>query len=126
LKRLILTLVVSSLLSGCFWLVAAGGTGTIGAFAWRDGNLARNYGEPLSTSWDATLYACRLQNLEVTEKKVDSFRGKIKANHDELGAVRIDLEKWTKNETEITVRVGVLGNRKGSEQIHDEIAKALR
>jgi len=126
LKRIFIILVASFLFTGCVWIVAAGSTGTMGAFAWHDGNLARNYGEPIPITFEATLNACKLQGLNVTSAELYSHRGRVIVKNSNDETIRIFLEKWTEFETRITVRVGLLGDIDLSRQIHSEVANSLR
>lgn len=113
-------------MSGCFYLVA-GGTGAAGTYVWLNGSLARNYKQPLETAWEGSLHALRVLRMPVEEKRHDAFYGVIKARMakgDEV--LKVTLERWTERETKITVRAGVLGDRKISEGVHEEIERALK
>lgn len=125
-RRLLAALIVMPLVSGCFWAVA-GGAGAAGTYVWMNGNLSRNYTQPMETAWEGTLHALRVLQLPVEERKHDAFFGVIKARmakRDEI--MKITLERWTDTETKISVRAGVFGDRKISERVHEEIEKALK
>ena len=124
-KRFVSALIAAQIFSGCLFAVA-GSTGAVGTFVWLNGNLTRNYGQPLETAWEGTLHAVRNLKLKVVESKVDGFNGFIRIDTVKGEEIHINLERWTNVETKITVRVGVLGDRNKSERIHREIALALK
>ncbi|MBI4666587.1 MAG: DUF3568 family protein [Nitrospinae bacterium] len=125
-KKLALLALVMAPLYGCVALVA-GGAGAAGAYMWTHGNLTRNYHQPMETTWEGALHALSVLNLPVIEQEHDKFNGRIKAKmavkNDQLIII---MERWTDNETKVTVRAGPLGNRGISERVHEEIARALK
>jgi len=110
--------------AGCFWAVASGGV-VAGAYIWKQGRLSRNYNQPLSTAFEGALHALNVLGYKVTRVDRGEYRGFIQAPYKKRDTMTVSLEKWTENETRITVRAGVPGNRAISEQVHDEINKAL-
>jgi len=124
-RRLIAITLLAPLMSGCFWIVA-GGAGAAGTYVWVNGNLSRNYRQPMETTWEGTLHALRVLRLPVEERKHDAFYGIIKARLARGEELRVTLERWTDTETKVTVRAGALGDRNVSERVHEEIDKALR
>ena len=109
---------------GC-QVLALGGAGVVGAYAWINGNLTRNYAQPLETAWEGTMHAVRTLRLNVVKQKRDAFNGLIDIELVKGDPMRISLERWTDRETRITVRVG-LGDREVSIRVHEEIARSLK
>lgn len=125
-RKLILAAMLMAFTGSCAF-VLAGSAGMAGAYAWSQGELSRNYRQPLVTAWEGVKHALNVSKLVVEEQTVDSHYGKMTANTPgKEEKVTVSLEKWTKTETRITVRVGVMGDRPKSERIHEEIEKALR
>ncbi len=124
-RRTVAILLLAPFFAGCFWLVA-GGAGVAGAYAWINGNLSRNYKQPIETTWKGSLRALRKLKLKVTERKHDAFNGYIKAELVKGDVVKLSLERWTNNETRVIVRVGMLGDRDISMRVHEQIEKELR
>jgi len=125
-KKLVLAALLSAFTGSCA-LALAGSAGVAGAYGWSHGELARNYRQPLETTWEGAKHAINVLRLTVGEQTLNGHYGKIVAKtpgKDEKTI--ISLEKWTKTETRVTVRVGLIGDRPQSEHIHEEIAKALR
>lgn len=125
-KKLILSLLLLGFTGSCAF-VLAGSAGVAGAYVWSQGDLSRNYRQPLATAWEGVKHAISVSRLVVEEQTIDPHYGKIVANtHGGDEKVIVSLEKWTKTETRVTVRVGVMGDRPKSERIHEEIEKALK
>lgn len=125
-KKLILMALMVVFTGSCAF-VLAGSAGMVGAYAWSQGELSRNYRQPLVTAWEGVKHALGVSKLVVEEQAIGPHYGKIVANTPGSGEkVIVGMEKWTKAETRVTVRVGVMGDRPKSERIHEEIEKALR
>ncbi len=111
--------------AGCFWAVA-GGIGAVGGYAWVNGNLSRNYQQPIETAWEGTMHAIRVLKLKVVDQKHDAFNGYITVKMAKGDIISVKLERWTAQETKITIRVGALGDRDVSMTLHDQIEKELK
>ena len=111
-------------LSGCAAVIAAGvGVGVgFGTYKYLEGNLQRDYIGPPDTLWEATLAA--MDDLQVASqvKERDFFGGLIKGIMHDGTKITINMKRLTDNSTEVGVRVGVFGDRKRSEVIHNKIA----
>lgn len=125
-KNLILAALIAVLTGSCAF-VFVGSAGMAGAFAWSKGDLIRNYNQPLETAMEGVKHALGSLRLKIETQSRDDHYGKITARAEwSDDKIVIGLEKWTRTETRITVRVGALGDRERSEKIHDQIEKALR
>ncbi|MGD8995602.1 MAG: DUF3568 family protein [Syntrophobacterales bacterium] len=115
-------------LSGCAAVIAAGvGVGVgFGTYKYLEGNLQRDYIGPPDTLWEATLTA--LDDLQVAAevKERDFFGGLIKGIMHDGTKITINMKRLTDNSTEVGVRVGVFGDRKRSETIHNKIAENFK
>ncbi len=124
-KRLSAAILLVPFVAGCLWAVA-GGAGAAGAYAWVNGNLSRNYKQPIETAWEGSMHALRVMRLKVVDQKHDGFNGYITVKMVKGDNISVKLKRWTAQETKITIRVGVLGDRDVSMTLHDQIEKELR
>ena len=115
-------------LSGCAVLIAtAVGVGVgYGTYKYVDGNLQRDYIGPPDTLWEATLTAMDDLKVAAEVQERDYFGGLIKGIMHDGTKITIKMKRLTDNSTEVGVRVGVFGNRKRSEVIHNKIAENFR
>ncbi len=123
-RRLVVMAVLAPMAAGCFWAVAGGGA-VAGAYIWKQGRLSRNYNQPLATTFEGALHALNVLGYKVTRIDRGEYRGFIQTPYNKTDTLTVSLEKWTETETRVIVRAGVLGDRAISEQVHDEINKAL-
>lgn len=125
-KKLLLIAALAALTGSCA-VVMVGSAGAAGAYGWSQGELGRNYRQPIATAWEGVKHSLGVLRLTVEEQKINDYSGKIvAASHERDEAITVSLEKWTNTETRVSVRVGVIGDRAKSEKIHEEIEKALR
>ena len=111
---------------GSLAFVIAGPAGEAGALGWTQGELSRNYRQPLATAWEGVKYALGVLKLAVEEQKINAYYGEIVVSSSDDETATISLEKWTNTETRISVRVGGVTDRALTGKIHEEIEKALR
>ncbi|PKN19777.1 MAG: hypothetical protein CVU71_05225 [Deltaproteobacteria bacterium HGW-Deltaproteobacteria-6] len=114
------------LFSGCAVLAVGGaavsaGTGT---FLYIDGELKTDY----AASFDKTWSACEkmvadMRGMEVRPVK-EIAQGKITTViNDEK--VKIEVTYRTKDQTNVSIRVGLVGDKLSSQRLHDKIAENL-
>ena len=115
-------------LSGCAVVIAtAVGVGVgFGTYKYVDGNLQRDYIGPPDTLWEATLTAMDDLKVALEVKERDYFGGLIKGIMHDGTKITIKMKRLTDNSTEVGVRVGVFGDRKRSEVIHNKIAENFK
>jgi hypothetical protein len=115
------------LFPACVSLVVGGaaiGAGTVGTFYYIDGNLRTDYFASFDKVWSASEKAVAdLRGLEVTPSK-EMAQGKIAAtiNNDK---VKIEITYKAKNQTTVSIRVGLMGDKLSSQLLHDKIAENL-
>jgi hypothetical protein len=114
------------LFSGCAVLAVGGaavGAGT-GTFLYVDGELKADY----SASFDKVWSACEkmvadMRGMEVRPVK-EIAQGKISTViNDEK--VKIEVTYRSKDQTSVSIRVGLVGNKLSSQRLHDKIAENL-
>jgi len=113
------------LLSGtsCFWLVV-GGAGA-GTYRYIKGDLTRNYAVDLDRAFDASRQAMKSLSISLTDQQKDSLGAVLKGERSDGSSVKIVLEPAAGNSTTITVRVGVMGNRRMAGEVHEKIQASL-
>ncbi len=125
--RIWLFFICITLLAGCDAALTVGNK-TIGLssgdFIYTDGYLQTLYNYPIDKVWkacEATLADMKASAVE-RERKISS--GAITAMaYDEK--VRISVEYIAKNQTAVSIRVGLSGNNIASQLIHEKIANNL-
>jgi len=114
--------------SGCAAVIAAGvGAGVgFGTYKYLEGNLQRDYIGPPDKLWQATLTA--MVDLQVASEvqERDYFGGLVKGIMHDGTKITIKMKRLTDNSTEVGVRVGVFGDMKRSEVIHNKIAENFK
>ena len=116
-----LMLIALAGLSGCA-VVAAGAMAGGGTYAYISGWGTKTYNVDLDKAFEAALDACDDLNLSVQKQARHLSEAEIEAKDGE-SSVWIDFESRGVHVTEVSVRVGVLGDKVASERVHDRIAK---
>jgi hypothetical protein len=115
-------------LSGCAAVIAAavGAGAGFGTYKYVEGNLKRDYIGPPEKIWEATLTAMDDLRVASEVKEKDYFGGLIKGIMHDGTKITIKMKRLTDNSTEVGVRVGIFGDMKKSEIIHDKIAEKFK
>lgn len=113
--------------AGCAPIVLLGAGGAAGAAGYKfsQGALLVIYEAPYMETWDATLLALGGMNLKVKKQQHDITRGKIEAQRSDETSVVISMKYRSPEETEVSIRVGVFGDKDTSMLIKEEIRKTL-
>ena len=114
--------------SGCTRWVVAGATAAgvgVGTYSYIKGNLKRNYEAPIDKLWEKTLTAVEELRLKPESKQYDAFGGIIKGKMADGKTFEIKLARMGEKSTEVGVRIGIFGDRRKSEAIHDKIAAKI-
>jgi len=114
--------------SGCAAVIAAGvGVGVgFGTYKYLEGNLQRDYIGPPDKLWQATLTAMDKLQVASEVQERDYFGGLVKGIMHDGTKITIKMKRLTDNSTEVGVRVGVFGEMKRSEVIHNKIAENFK
>lgn len=124
-KRTRLMLLLSSLIFfyGCAAVLLGVGAGVgIGAYKYVEGNLIREYPVAYTKAWDASNTALANLKIGVTNSLNNGAKGTIEAVQKDGAKVVLNLKDKGQKVTSISVRVGILGDRKAAENIHNAIA----
>lgn len=118
---------VLMMLSGCDAALTVGNRTigvTSGQFLFTDGYLSSHYNYPLNRVWEACEQVITEMKATNVEKNLKISRGTINAvAHDEK--IQILVEYVSKEQTSVSIRVGVSGNNMASQLIHEKIANKL-
>lgn len=120
-----LMLLVSSLIFfyGCAAVLLGVGAGVgIGTYKYVEGNLIREYPVAYAKAWDAANGALANLKIGVTSSFRNETKGTIEAVQKDGTKVVLNLKDKGQSVTSISVRVGILGDRKSAEKIHNVIA----
>ena len=103
----------------------AGTVAGIGSYKYYHGVLTVVYEAPYIDTWEATLTSLDNLGVKVEKKRHDLTAAKIVAKQADKKTVSISLQYNSSQETEVTIRVGLLGNKSASDLIKEEIRKVL-
>ena len=124
-KRTRLLLLLSSLIFfyGCAAVLLGVGAGVgIGAYKYVEGNLIREYPVVYAKAWNAANGALANLKIGVTSSFNNGTKGTIEAVQKDGTKIVLNLKDKGQRVTSISVRVGMLGDRKSAEVIHNAIA----
>ncbi len=106
-------------------LVAAGAGAGVGTVAYIKGELVTEINAPMETAMRAVHNALSVLKLRTLTEQSDAFTGKVTARSAHDDDITILLTRITDTNTEISIRVGIFGDRKFSQAILDEVKKQL-
>ena len=113
-------------LAGCTGVAVLGGAAAgIAGYKWYEGALEVIYQAPYIETWDAALRALEGMNLQIKSKEHDLIAGRIEAKRADKKDVSVDVKYKSSNETDVVIRVGLLGDKAAADAIHQEIRKEL-
>lgn len=109
------------LLTGCIAAAVGVAAGSIGVIAYANGELLTTERIALGDAWEATLQAVETLELRVEQKPKDGLSGQVTARTADGTKVTIKLTRQSAELTDLSIRVGVFGDRAKSQQILAEI-----
>ncbi|MBN1457785.1 MAG: DUF3568 family protein [Sedimentisphaerales bacterium] len=119
-----LTMVLLLLMAGCTAAIVGGSER---AYSHVRGDLLGIVPEPLEKAYPASVKALEdLERYEITEREVNIINGHIVAYDPQARKVKVDLSKTEHNQTRISIRIGLVGDRVESILIYDRIQHYLR
>ncbi|MBI4660270.1 MAG: DUF3568 family protein [Verrucomicrobia bacterium] len=114
------------LLSGCAAALLTGGAAAgAGAVAYVRGELKSTEAAALEKVWTATLAAMSDLEFSVTKKEKDALSARAVARGANDKKIQVDLKRLSDRDTEVRIRVGILGDESISRQVLDKIKKRL-
>jgi hypothetical protein len=121
LKNLMLILMLLS--TGCAALVV-GGAVAVGTYTYVAGQLNRTYNANLDSTYQATLAGCEALGLPQQAQQKQLSHATVKVTDGDRN-VWIILKAQSSTTTEVSIRVGYLGDEIASRRIHDAILTRL-
>ncbi len=120
--RIIILLLSLTFMWGCAlaWIGAGAGLG-VGTYKYIEGNVVYVYPLAYDAAWDAANNALANLFISISKSMSEDHKGTIDAVRKDGKKVVIKLEEKTKGITEISIRIGLLGDREDAEKIHEEI-----
>lgn len=125
-KRCLIPLIISLYLAGCTGAAVLGGAaaGIVG-YKFYEGALEVTYQAPYMQTWDAALRVMDRMKLQVRRKEHDLTAGTIEAKRVDKKDVKLHVKYRSSNETDVVIRVGIMGDEAAADAIHQEIRKEL-
>jgi uncharacterized lipoprotein len=114
-------------ITGCAPVIFLGGAAAgIGGYKYYKEVLTVVYEAPFDNTWDASIKALEDMEFSIESQTKELGSGKISTNEDEKHKkVTLTLQYKSVQETEVTIRVGLLGDETASNVIKDKIASLL-
>lgn len=124
-RPLILFMLLS--LAGCAvgaGFIAGTAMGIVG-YKYYEGKLIVIYQAPFMDTWDATLRTLKRIKIKIKSSRHGLTSGNIKAVGLDNEPINISFKYISSQETQVGIRVGLLGDKKASSTIKEEIRKEL-
>ena len=99
------------------------GGDTSAEYSW--GKLIKQFDVPLQEAFQATRTTMRELSLRKTSIERDGFTGHFEYMDLEGNTINIRLEKLSRARTEVSIRVGLLGDRRQSTILLDELERRM-
>ena len=125
-KLCILAFFISIVLTSCAPAAFIGGAALgVGGYKYYDGKLVVIYPAPLEKTFDASIQAIENLEYQIVERQRKLMSGKILTSGSVKDQVRLSFKYNSMDETEVIIRVGLLGDEAESNKIKDKISDYL-
>lgn len=125
-RRFIIGLLMGLVASGCAASFLATGAGLgAGTYAWIQGELKRTYPATYDAVWNASSDALQSLEMPVVSQQRDALKGTIMAKRVDGSDVRVNVKYLTDKTTQVSVRIGLFGDRADSSRVHETIQARL-
>ncbi|WP_447978626.1 DUF3568 family protein [Candidatus Nitrospira bockiana] len=118
------TLVLAWSVAGCAALLIGAAGGTAGA-VYVLGKLKEEVNQPVPVVHEATVQALKDLEVRVVDDKADKLTARTEGELADGRQVWIDLQAKGERATELTIRVGVMGDEARSRRILEAITRRL-
>ena len=113
--------------AGCAAVLVAGGAAAgAGVVYWVEGALRTTLGYPIRSVHDATVQSLKDLSIGIVADKTESFSGEIESALRGGSNVRVYLKAVSSTATEVTIRIGVFGDKAQSEMVLNAIEQRLK
>ena len=121
-KNFVIVLLLLTL-TGCAPMVFLGGAAAgVGGYKYYQGALAVIYQAPFEDTYEASVKAIETLGYSITERLQKIGSGSIEAVDSNSEKIKLSLNYIASEETEVKIRVGVMGDEATSRVIKDKIA----
>ena len=122
----IFPLLLSLFFSGCVPVaLVAGAAAGIGGYKYFEGALTVVYNASFKNTWKASLEALESMKLKIEDQDHGLSSGKIKTRRADDTIISVSMKYLNSDQTEVTIKVGLFGDEKESNNIKDKIAEVL-
>ncbi|WP_457570642.1 DUF3568 family protein [Desulfovulcanus sp.] len=108
---------------GCLFVVGSG-LGA-GAAIWYKGRLTQHLNEDMDTVYQASIMGIKKMGLPILKAKKDQDVAQVRSKYLDDTYIWITIEALSPYSSEITIRVGVLGDEQRARQILKEILSRI-
>ena len=123
-KLIMIAILISFVFSGCAPVAFIGGAALgVGGYKFYNGALVVIYKAPFDKMWDASESALGKLEYQIYERKRKMTSGKIETTGSIKERVKLSLKYVSLDETEVSIRVGILGDEIISNKIKDKISE---
>lgn len=125
-KLCILAVIVSIALTSCAPAAFIGGAALgLGGYKYYDGKLVVIYPVSLEKTFDASISAMENLEYQIYERQRKLTSGKIVTTGSIKDQIKLHFKYNSIEETEVTIRVGLMGDESVSNKIKDKISENL-
>jgi hypothetical protein len=122
----ILAILISIALTSCAPIAFFGGAALgVGGYKFYDGQLIVIYPATLEKTFDASISAMENLEYQIYERQRKLTSGKILTTGSIKDQTKLTFKYHALEETEVSIRVGLLGDETGSNKIKDKISEYL-
>lgn len=110
--------------SGCI-VLAVGAAGGAAGTAYVMGKVDEELVAPVPSVYEATLAACRDLDLAVLERQTEPRSANVEAEFTDGTRARVTIEEVAEGRSQLTIRVGVVGDEDRARQLWDAMRRHL-
>jgi hypothetical protein len=122
----ILAILISIVLTSCAPVALIGGAALgVGGYKFYDGQLIVIYPATLEKTFDASISAMENLEYQIYERQRKLTTGKIVTTGSIKDQIKLSFISHSLEETELSIRVGLLGDEAMSNKIKDKISEYL-
>ncbi len=125
-KFIIAAILISCVFTGCAPVAFIGGAAIgVSGYKYINSSLIVIYKAPFDKTWDASVSALEKLDYQVYERQRKMTSGKISTAGSINEKIKLSVKYVSLEETEVTIRVGLLGDEVISGKIKDKISDIM-
>ena len=125
-KLIIAAILISIVLTGCAPVAFIGGAAIgVSGYKYYNSSLIVIYKAPFDKTWDASISALKKLDYQIYESKRKMTSGKIVTTGSLSEKIKLSVRYVSLEETEVTIRVGLLGDEVISGKVKDTISDIM-